>query len=99
MHKVSWRNEHWAFKNCSFKNSSMKNIMLIGAFLFLGTALFSCTSEKGKSTSVDSTNLKGYAPATYEKGTDPTDTTDLLPKEDDTGKRANTMMESEQKHR
>ena len=52
----------------------------------------SCSSNpdyNAKSTNVDSTNLNGSAPVEY-GGDNPLDTADRLPKEDDTGRRANT---------
>lgn len=45
--------------------------------------------EQSRSTNVDSTNVYGTAPAQYGHD-DPKDTTERFPKEDDTGRRANT---------
>ncbi len=67
---------------------------LLGS-LFL---LFSCgeREETGgdselspQSTNIDSTNLYGTPPVRYDAD-DPADTTGRLPREDDTGRRANT---------
>ncbi len=73
----------------------MKNIINVLA-VFSIMAMMSCTeSEKGRSTNVDTVNVKGEAPVQY-SADDPNDprnsvTTPL----DDTGRRANTIGDFE----
>lgn len=74
------------------KKSSIAITALLGFALFSGSCSGNSEEqvpEQPKSTSVDSTNVYGTAPAQYSHD-NPADTTPAFPTEDDTGRRANT---------